>query len=375
MDGVVPVKGCDIADEIGRFDTQTPVDMASMPPASWYVEPAFYRLEVARVFCRAWHPVVRVDQVGKNGAYVSGSLPGLLWLVLRDHEGELRAFHNVCRHKAAELLSGEGILGEEIVCPYHAWSYRPDGCLRRATNAGAMTGFDRHTAGLKPLRLAVWGPYVFVCADDSVPALRDQVTEMDVLLEESGWHGLRWVRRRAYSIACNWKVFVDNYLDGGYHVPYVHPSLHGQLEMSGYETRLHRHSVVQLCSVTQQPTGEDVLSATERIGDGAVYGWLHPLFMFNRYGPVLDTHIVIPRGPDRTEVIFDFFFDPEVDDAFIEASIAQSHVTQEEDIRISESVQRGLVSGAYTPGRYSPRWEKGEHFFHRLLASEYLGNS
>ena len=375
MDGVVTVKGCDIADEIGRFDTQASIDMASMPPASWYVEPAFYRLEVVRVFGRAWHPVARVGQVAEKGTYVAGSLPRLAWLVLRDHEGELRAFHNVCRHKAAELLSGEGILGEEIVCPYHAWSYRPDGCLRRATNAGAMANFDRSTTGLKPLRVAVWGHYVFVCADDSVPALRDQVAEMDTLLEASGWRGLRWVRRRTYAIACNWKVFVDNYLDGGYHIAHMHPSLDAQLDMSGYETRLQNRSVVQVCSVTRDRAEQTVLSPADRIGDGAVYGWLHPLFMFNRYGPVLDTHIVIPHGPDHTEVIFDFFFDPDVDDDFIEASIAQSHVTQEEDIRISESVQRGLRSGAYTPGRYSPRWEKGEHFFHRLLASEYLGDS
>ena len=175
------------------------------------------------------------------------------------------------------------------------------------------------------------------------------------------------VKRLHSHIECNWKVFVDNYLDGGYHIEHMHPSLAAQIDMSSYRTTAGARNVVQTTSTAQvqdETLGYDI---SDRMGDGAIYAWLYPNLMINRYGPGMDTHAVIPNGVDRCEVIFDFFFPPDTDPDFIATSIEQSKLTQQEDVDICRAVQQGLQSMAYDRGRYSPRWEIGELMFHRLL--------
>jgi len=184
---------------------------------------------------------------------------------------------------------------------------------------------------------------------------------------------LTFVERVQWEIACNWKVFVDNYLDGGYHIPHMHPTLDAQIEMGSYHTEMFETSSLQ----TARPAGRNderiAFDADDRIGPGAIYGWIYPNFMLNRYGPCLDSNHVVPLGPDRCRVDYEFYFldvdGPEAR-SFIEQSIEQSGVTQREDIAICESVQVGMRSGAYRPGRYAPRIEVGEHHFHRLLARD-----
>jgi len=182
-------------------------------------------------------------------------------------------------------------------------------------------------------------------------------------------------------LECNWKVVVDNYLDGGYHIPHMHPSLDAQLDMDSYRTELFEHCSIQ--SSRSAPAADERIDfdAAGRIGEEALYLWMFPNFMINRYGPCMDSNLVIPRGPDRCEVIYEFFFMETEGPAarqFIEESMAQSAVTQREDIAICESVQLGLGSTSYDRGRYAPQVEMGEHHFHRLLGArldEALGRA
>ncbi|MBN4059209.1 hypothetical protein JYT22_00995 [Endomicrobium sp. AH-315-J14] len=163
-------------------------------------------------------------------------------------------------------------------------------------------------------------------------------------------------------IECNWKVYVDNYLDGGYHIPHMHPSLDAQLDMETYRTEIFERYSVQ--------TSGAASDGPDRIGSGALYAWMFPNFMINRYGPCMDSNHVVPLGPDRCRVDYQFYF---TEDArhLTEESMAQADVTQKEDIAICESVQRGLKSESYDRGRYAPTVEIGEHHFHRLLAADY----
>jgi len=192
------------------------------------------------------------------------------------------------------------------------------------------------------------------------------LTELDARLEASSWSELEFVHRNEWTLACNWKVYVDNYLDGGYHVPHMHPTLDAQLDMARYQTELFAEFSIQSC-----PSAGEAELAQQRIGGQAIYAWLFPNFMINRYGPCLDSNHVIPLGPDRCKVVCEFYFRETKTaeaKAFIAASIEQSAITQREDIEICESVQVGLRSGAYDRGRYAPRVEQGEHHFHQLLA-------
>ncbi len=360
-----------LTDEIARFDPDLPLERASSPPSSWYTDPAFHALEQRAVFGRRWLFVCRSDQVAGPGSWASGCYGGMPWVVARDADGVLRAFHNVCRHRGAEVVKGDGD-GDSLVCRYHGWTYRLDGRLRSAPRMGAMEGFDRDLMSLPPMQVTEWGPLVLINADLHARPFLADFAELDGMLAPTGWDGLVFGSRKVWDVGCNWKVFADNYLDGGYHIPHMHPTLDAQLDMSSYRTELHEWFSVQ----TSRPGADDdpraLVDVGARMGDGPLYAYAYPSLMINRYGPVLDTNLVVPLAADRCRVIFDFWFDPSVADQpeFIANSLEQSDLTQREDIDVSESVQLGTASVSYDRGRYASAWEKGIHHFHRLLAAD-----
>jgi choline monooxygenase len=364
---------------IAGFDPEVPIERASMPTSSWYVDSELCELERRHILHNSWQPVGRVQQLGEAGSYVSGCFAGEPWVVVRGNDGALRAFHNVCRHKGREVVTGSGT-AEQLVCGYHAWSYDHDGSLRKAPRMAGIENFDRADMSLRPLALETWGPWLFVNfashnhAAAEPGSLRAQLAELDAELESGAWGQLRFVAHRSWTIDCNWKVYVDNYLDGGYHVPHMHPSLDAQLDMNSYRTELYERYSIQTCAPAVEADERIEYDAVARIGDRAIYAWIYPNFMLNRYGSCLDSNYVVPLGPGRCEVHYDFFFlETEGSEAcgFIEESIEQAELTQREDIAICESVQIGLGSDSYDRGRYAPKVEIGEHHFHRLLAADY----
>lgn len=361
-----------VADEVRRFDPEVPIERAWMPPASWYTSPALYDLERRSVLHRTWQPVARVAELTEPGSYASGCFAGEPWVVVRGDDGELRAFHNTCRHKGREVVQGAG-RAQSLVCGYHAWEYDLRGKLRSAPKMAGIEEFDRDEMSLRPLAVDVWGPWVFVNGDVDAPPMKARLPELDERLEATNWNELAWAERTTWEIGCNWKVYVDNYLDGGYHIPHMHPTLDAQLDMSTYRTDLFAESSIQTSDPSSAGDERIDYAAGERIGPGAIYAWIYPNFMLNRYGPCLDSNWVVPLGPNRCRVEYEFYFletDGPSAAEFIRRSIDQSAVTQREDISICESVQVGLNSSSYDRGRYAPRVEVGEHHFHRLLSAD-----
>ncbi len=359
--------GGDLAAEVDRFDAVAPIERAFTPPASWYIDPRFHALDRQAVFGRSWLPVARAADVAAPGAYASGCVAGLPWVVVRGVDGTLRAFHNSCRHKGREVVTGRGTTGDTLVCGYHAWSYDLDGRLRSAPRMAGIQDFDRAAMSLVPLGVEVWGPWVFVHVDPAAPPLRPRLGELEGRLAARGWERYRYLESVEWTVAANWKVVVDNYLDGGYHVPHMHPTLAAQIDMESYGTELFELSSIQ----GARPAG----GSHARIGDGAIYAWIYPAFMINLYGSCIDTNTVIPIDEGHCKIVYDFFFAEEGGEAAradVRASIAQSAITQREDLEICESVQVGLGSPSYDRGRYAPRFEQGEHHFHRLLAADYV---
>jgi len=364
----------DLGAEVARFDGEAPIERAWTPPGSWYTDARFYSLERRAVFGANWLPACRVDQVAEAGAYASGCVAGIPWVVVRGEDGALRGFHNSCRHKGREVVTGSGAAGAALVCGYHAWSYGLDGRLKSAPRMAGIEAFDRQAMSLVPLGVETWGPWVFIHADAGAAPQRPCLAELERRLAGRGWDGYRYVESTEWVVEANWKAVVDNYLDGGYHVPHMHPTLSAQIDMQSYRTELFDTYSIQGATAAPEPDAGLGYDAKQRIGEGAIYAWIYPSFMINAYGPCIDTNAILPLGHDRCRVVYDFFFAVdkwEEARSFVQGSIAQSAITQREDKEICESVQIGLQSPSYDRGRYAPRVEMGEHHFHRLLAADY----
>jgi choline monooxygenase len=361
-----------LSEIVHSYDADAPLERASTIPSDWYFSSEVADLERRTVFARSWQMVGRTDHVRAAGQYIAGALPsGEPAVVVRGGDGVLRAFFNVCRHHAAAVVTdGEGS-AHTLRCPYHGWTYSLEGELKGTPDFAGVCDFDRAANGLVPMEVATWEKWVFVKAEPRAPSL-DEFLGPDLLngVKSLSLDKLSWLERRHYTLDCNWKVFVDNYLDGGYHVPYLHKGLDSVLEYNQYTVEPGSRSCLQSSPIVSR--GADQTVGAVREGDRAYYYWIYPNFMINCYGTSMDTNLVIPRGVDRTEVIFDFFF-ADVSEgarAHNRASIQVSEQIQDEDVSICTSVQRGLASGVYTAGRLSVRREAGEHLFHRLLSAD-----
>jgi choline monooxygenase len=205
------------------FDPRIPIEKAWMPPADWYVKGEFDELDAA-IIRGTWQPVARRQAVAEPGQYASGCLVGEPWVVVRDEDNNLKAFHNTCRHKGREVVTGNG-QGENLVCGYHGWKYGLDGGLKSAPQIAGIQDFDRQKMSLPELPLVEFGPWVWVNLDARAPAFMDHFSQLKGILDQTKWENLRYKDQVVWEIGCNWKVYIDNYLDGGYHIPHMHPTL------------------------------------------------------------------------------------------------------------------------------------------------------
>jgi len=346
---------------IDAYNPDTRLAQASTIPASWYVDPRVMELERRTVFASSWQVAGRADQVRDAGDYLSCELPGgEPVVVVRGADGLLRGFFNVCRHHAAAVVTEPQGSAQMLRCPYHGWTYALDGALKGTPDFAGVCDFDRAANGLVPIDVDVWEQWVFVRVNEAGSALAAFLgAGLTGRLQPLRLGDLHWMERRRSRLDCNWKVFVDNYLDGGYHVPHLHRALAADLEFGAYRTEVFDRVVVQSCG-----------GRGERLEGAALYAWVHPNLMVNRYGPALDVNVVLPTGPESCEVVLDWYFAPDAEGAFVERAIAESEQVQREDVAISERVQAGLRSRAYDTGRYAPALEAGAHRFHRILAGE-----
>jgi choline monooxygenase len=340
-------------------------------PAPWYTDARIAELELQNVFSRTWQSVGRATQVEKPGQYVTATVAGEPIVAVRGSDGTLRAFYNVCRHHAMTVMNEPCGHAQHMRCPYHGWTYNLEGELRGMTEFEGVSNFDRAQNGLVPVRVETWENFIFVNLDPHAAPLWDFLGALVGLARPLNFGGLQFVERRSYIQQCNWKVYVDNFLDGGYHVPHMHKGLNSVLDYTNYTIENVGRCCVQSSPVAVDKSSEASAAATRK-GDRAYYFWQYPNFMLNWYEGYLDTNLVIPLGVDRCEVIFDFYFGDtsEAQMRYIRESMGVSERVQQEDIVICDGVQRGLSSRAYQAGRLSVRREAGEHLFHRLLAAD-----
>lgn len=359
-----------LSEVLNLYNLDAPLEEASTIPAAWYWDERIEALEREQVFHRNWIAVGRMDQVAVPGQFFTVELAGEPLVVVRGADGKLRAFYNVCHHHAAAVANVPCGVVQHLRCPYHGWTYGLDGSLKGTPEFTGVCNFDRARNGLVPIRVATWEQFVFVTLSEKAPPFDHFLGELPARIAPLVISNIQFSERKIYTLACNWKVYVDNYLDGGYHVPYLHKGLNSVLDYKEYTIETSERYCLQ--SSPMVVSQEHVSFAATRTGDRAYYYWLYPNFMINVYEGVMDTNLVLPLAPDKCLVQFDFFF-ADVSDSqktHNAESVAVSERVQDEDVDICESVQRGLRSRAYGAGRLSVRREAGEYLFHRLLAND-----
>jgi choline monooxygenase len=358
-----------LTDVLALYDENFPLEQAHTIPGCWYTDVRIAELERENVFGRTWQVVARTEQLLAPGQFVTAELAGEPLVVVRSNDGQLRAFYNVCRHHAAAVVTeGQGT-ASLFRCPYHGWTYGLDGSLKGVPEFEGVCSFERSQNGLLPVRVETWEQFVFVNLDANAVSLTDFLGGLVQHVAPLAIGGLHFFERRIYRLNCNWKIFVDNYLDGGYHVPHLHKGLNSVLDYKHYTIENVDRYCLQSSPMVVSDT--DATVAATRTGDRAWYFWQYPNFMINIYHGYMDTNLVLPEAVDRCVVIFDFYF-ADVSDAATTRnaqSIAVGEQVNDEDVAICEAVQRGVQSRAYGAGRLSVRRESGEHLFHRLLAA------
>jgi choline monooxygenase len=368
-----------------RLDVNEQIECAHTLASRFYTDPAILQVEKTKIFDKTWQLVGTLDQpCGElNGAkrtiadpetYFTAEVAGEPILVVRDKQGTLRAFSNVCRHRAGPIALGSGCKNV-LRCQYHGWTYTLDGRLIGTPDAEGVEFFDRSTMGMFPLRLEAWEKFIFVNFDPKAEPLSAYLGDIPQQARGFQFEGLHRVERRDYVIDCNWKVYVDNYLEG-YHIPIAHPGLMREIDYSQYRTdTFHYHS--QQFAPIRAMKADDTAERAYAPGTGlqeALYFWIFPNLMLNIYPDNISTNLVVPISHEKTLTIFEWFFhDPgsaKVQER-VKKAVAFSDEVQQEDIGLCENVQKGLRSTTYDRGRYSVKRENGVHHFHMLL-SEFL---
>lgn len=345
------------------------LDAETLP--SWcYTSHAFYRREVERIFMKVWNFVGTVHQIPNPGDYYTLTFVGVPLIIVRGRDGAVRAFANTCRHRGSELLEGEGNC-KLIVCPYHSWTYNLDGSLRGAPEMDQTRGFDRKDYGLIPIRLGIWGGFIFVNFDPDCEPLETYLGDLPEKLAAYDLDNMVCVRRRHYDMACNWKLFVENAKEA-YHIGTVHRATinkYASAKSAGYWI--------------EEPKGEYVITFAQHEGSMALLkdakgfppietlqgrreanGTYAPLIYPSTYlGCTIDTVWYLemhPMGPHRTRMIHGALFPRSRLERPDFEQVVQNYynrwdITLEEDIVASERQQKGIDTPFAPPGRFSHR--------------------
>jgi choline monooxygenase len=345
------------------------IERAHTLASEYYVDAAWRRHECERIFWRTWQCVGWREQVQNAGDYFTFDLCGEPLLIARHADGTLRGFYNVCRHRAGPVAEDCGSR-KVLRCGYHGWTYGLDGRLLNAPEMEGASDFQFGDFGLRPVQAAEWGGLVFVNLDMTAEPLASALGELPEQTAKFDLPRMRFYKRHDYVMACNWKVYIDNFLEG-YHLPSVHPSLNRELDYSQYVTQTFARHSMQTSPIRGPENEASVIRRYKQSrGDlAAEYYWIFPNWMLNCYPDNMSLNIVLPIGHEKCVAIFAWFFPPEVAKTeATESTFRFSDEIQMEDGRICEVVYRNLKSRSYSHGRYSVKQERAVWHFHRLYS-------
>jgi choline monooxygenase len=349
------------------FNVDADISRAWTLPSSLYTDASVFAEEKEKIFARTWQVVGHASQVANPGDYFTTELTGEPLLFVRGTDGKLRGFYNVCRHRAGPPAEGCGSR-KLFRCGYHGWTYGLDGALTRATEMEGVEGFRAEDFALAPVRAEEWFNLIFANLNRDAPPLRGCLAELPRQAEKFPFTEMKLFERRTYDMKCNWKTYVDNYLEG-YHLPSVHPGLNRELDYNAYMVEPHELYVRQFSPIRGAQPGDTAPRRYQEARENLTtdYFWIFPNWMLNCYPDNVSLNIVLPLEPERSLAIFEWYL-PEKDHASpaAKAAVEFSDQIQKEDVAICETVQKNLRSRSYSRGRFSVKQEKGVHAFHRM---------
>lgn len=321
----------------------------ALDPARYHGATAFEK-ERETIFCKSWRLIGHMSMIPNAGDYLSDHIAGSPVLVLRDDDGGIRGFHNVCRHRAGPLVNAEaGNCDGALTCKYHGWRYALDGRLRSARDFGAADGFDPRDFGLYTLKTEFWRGFIFASLDNDAPSISELMKPA-----EEGWKEetvAPFALRRSHEIACNWKTYVENYLEG-YHVADIHPGLDRDIDSTAY--RVEMNGAVAIHHAPPRNPEEAVYSG--------YWAWVWPWLGVNVYSHGVMMERMTPVAPEKTRLDYLYFFDPERTGELADMMALSDEVTGE-DKRICEQVQANLRADVYEAGPISPKHEVAVAWF------------
>jgi choline monooxygenase len=333
-----------------------------------YRDPEVLEVEQRQIFARTWQLAGHISQLPEPGSYITAQAGVEPVLVLRDDEGALRAFKNVCRHRGSRLLSGSGDCGKAIRCRYHGWTYRFDGQLIGVPEGRAIPGLDKSKLGLFPARVEVMAGLVFVNLDIHATPLAEQVSALPERLDRWGLGDLKVKNEKPTTQPANWKIVVDNYLEG-YHVPIAHPGLMRLLDYKRYEVELHDNWLWYDAPLRDKPSGNRLERIYQRMvepmphlseSDRRVwhYIFIYPNTTIDLYPDQVGIWRIAPDGPLRSA---DLALTLLPQHAGLRTRAVQyanrkvNELVSDEDADLVANQQAGLETRGFEPGPLSRR--------------------
>jgi choline monooxygenase len=322
-------------------------------PARWYWERAIYDAERRQIFAREWQLVCPASDLPGPGDYVAAEVAGYRIFVIRDRDGQLRGFHNVCPHRASQLLEDGQGHRDLLRCPYHGWVFDTQGNLRRAPDFGEADWFKKEEHGLMPIRVETWRGLVFANLDADARPLEDALGSLPETVKEYPIEGFTKVRQVEFEMRCNWKTYTDNFVEG-YHIPGIHPAFHAVIDFSRFEAT-HGDALV-------------IMTAPQKSGSiyGGLWLWGWPNFTLSVYPGGMNCSRIVPVSENRTRLVYSFFFRDTSAAARErnERTIETNAAIVREDFGICERSQANLQAGIFQRGPLSPKHEVGVRYFH-----------
>ena len=349
---------------IDRPDVQPAV---ATLPASAYRDPAMFERERLDIFAREWLLYGRSDQLPNPGDFLSATIIGYPVIVVRQTDGSLRGFHNVCRHRAAMLTqdTSGSMPGGMIRCPYHSWTYQLDGCLNRAPGFGAAKGeVEPADLSLFPIAADEWRGLVFVRIATAGPSLIEWLGPIVPLAAHYPLEGQKYFMSKDREVAVDWKVYGENYLEC-YHCPNMHPGLCEALDISRYTIDPHpEHGLFHLYGPKRDGSATDGL-----------YFYRFPFLMLNFYQWGSSIATLEPLGAGRVRHVNWYLFSDISSERAEEnrRSAEWSAQIVTEDLEMTVGVQRNLEAGVYDRGILSPRHEGAVRAFQDMVRAALPG--
>lgn len=340
---------------------QEPIERAETIPSSWYHSETMLKFEKEALFSSFWQYACHKSELPETGDMQLLEVADNPLLLVRD-EDQINGFYNVCKHRGGPVAVKKGTTSV-LQCQYHGWTYLLDGSLRGVPQFRKVDLFDKKDFGLESVTFDEWEGLLFVSLDDDIKktnhflsGIKEQIAPID--LSE-----FQFVEEQSYIIDCNWKVYIDNFLEG-YHIPIVHPELAKLLDYREYQTDTSEWYSLQHSPIKN---GNGLYKSEN---GKAFYYFIFPNIMLNILPGRLQTNVIRPISPNKTEVIFKYYYKNPDDKKMIKSDLEYSDKIQDEDIEICELVQKGLKSKAYDKGRFSVEREKGVYHFQSLLKRE-----